>query len=240
MSENPIKPSANNGSFVNQAAVSNDSVSTTAVGVSTAQQDVAMGEVFEADSPLSESSSSVNDIVQGGKGNSHVSTGSVTGESGVSMSSGLSDEREQADLLIESLRVELGSLLQAFGVARARGDIGESDAYMTRITRTRQEMETLKSVLATREPAVKKIKTGTFDGLKLGRNDIPKFRLASIENHINGKLEVFETDRHYIATLENIVESASMNMNDIWLQVLRIGLDRHTAWVNTELKKCTS
>lgn len=187
-------------------------------------EDVPMNDVFAATHLVSAPGSSVA---------SFPAAASVASSS----LSGLS-QKERVKSLIKALDKEMHCHLEACATTRMSGNTIDSDAYLANVERARKEITTLRSLATTFEQM--SLQELQFEGLKLTRHDTPKFCLATAALPIGGKVEVFESDKHYLPTLENIVESASYIMETIWSKIFPIGLRDHLAWVNAELKKCNN
>ncbi|KAG1442990.1 hypothetical protein G6F56_010841 [Rhizopus delemar] len=155
-----------------------------------------------------------------------------------------SKEEELLQTNLAQLRGELGSHLVNFGAAHSEGNEAAADESLRKIERTKQAITSLENcskIFNTNSSMHASTSSSDHSfGLTLNRRDLPKFQLASSVLRPHPNEEVFESVEHFLRTFENVIESASMDIENAWKKFLPLCLPHSDdGWVETCLKKCT-
>jgi hypothetical protein len=143
--------------------------------------------------------------------------------------------------MIEHLEAERKKSLKVYAEARKNDRIAESDEALMQVQRIGAELEVLRNAKKPKDDAINESKKRRrFGGLQLSTSDLPKFRIASERFTADTKGEWYVNARQFLKKFEAVMNASSENLEDAWLDVLPLCLDKvdNDAWIEQELKKC--
>jgi hypothetical protein len=85
------------------------------------------------------------------------------------------------------------------------------------------------------------IVSGSGSGIRLSKNDLPKFQLKSQQEIPFENQERYDNVEHFLRTFEKVIYSAAESIDVVWRRYIGLTLSYdHDAWLETDLNECQS
>ena len=82
---------------------------------------------------------------------------------------------------------------------------------------------------------------GFSAGIRLSRQDIPKFQLKSQNRYFPGSNEAYDTVEMFISQFEKVIASADLSVGECWKNIIPLSFPIELdAWLNADLLSCST